>query len=142
METKQIGGRQSSLDPSTRTILWPRVRIPSATYTLFQFIFELLCEKNENKKRPGLGLFEKKLIDGLTNWQRANPLSSTVGTFLSLKVFSEYTTYQIEACLMMPMLTYLSEYSGYPGNVCLWSRIWWEREQQQNKVKWKKEIGK
>ena len=85
----------------------------------FNLCLNCYVKRTKIKRGRVWAYLKKNQIDGLTNWQRANPLSSTVGTFLSLKVFSEYTTYQIEACLMMPMLTYLSEYSGYPGNVCL-----------------------
>ena len=50
----------SSVDQSASSILWPWVRIPSTTSTLFQFVIEVLCEKDEiNKKRSGHALIKK-----------------------------------------------------------------------------------
>ena len=40
-----------SVDPSLPSNLRPHVRIPSATSTLFLFVAELCCEKDENKQK-------------------------------------------------------------------------------------------
>ena len=67
-----MGGRHSSVVSSAPTILLPRVWIPSTPSTLFQFVIDLWCEKDENKWKRGRDwpIFKKtrtkpKINDGL-----------------------------------------------------------------------------
>ena len=46
-------GCHSSMVSSAPTILWPLVRIPRTPSTLFQFVIDLWCEKEENKQKRG-----------------------------------------------------------------------------------------
>ena len=56
-----MGGRQSSVDPSSPTILQLQVRIPGTTSKLF---FNYNFNVKINKKRQGSAIFKKpKLID-------------------------------------------------------------------------------
>ena len=45
----QVVVRHSSVDPFVPTFMYPWVRIPNTTLTLFQFIFDLRFEKNKSK---------------------------------------------------------------------------------------------
>ena len=56
----------SSVDLSPPTIMWARVRIPCTASTLFQFLFEVWCEKDENKqKQAEIGRYFLNFISNL-----------------------------------------------------------------------------
>ena len=49
-----MGCRHRSVDSSAPTILAPWVQVTSTPSTLFHLKAILYCEKDENKKKPGL----------------------------------------------------------------------------------------
>ena len=53
LKNQSEGGRHSSVVSSAPTILRPRVRIPSTPSMLFQFVIDLWCKKDENKRKRG-----------------------------------------------------------------------------------------
>ena len=63
LEQLYPGGPHSSMVSSAPTILRPWVRIPSTPSMLFQFVIDLWCGKDENKRKRGRDwpIFNKKL---------------------------------------------------------------------------------